>query len=233
MCLKVYQIRVKLYLLENILIEKIPAQVTKFIDYTLGDCNQFLKFHEENKYKLYSFDYLYPIEPEKIYKKGNIYTLTVRTIDYNLEQYLRKNLPRTRTNVIQGLESSCYVLPQKKIESIYTLTPVIVKDNENGYWRGHMKLEEFEERLKINLINKWNEYFEDTLSENFVLYSKMDFLNKGVIPIKYKDITLLGDKVRLFITEEEIAQKLAYMSLGTGLLESNSRGFGFVNYRWK
>ena len=30
-----------------------------------------------------------------------------------------------------------------------------------------------------------------------------------------------------------MAQELAYMAMGTGVLEANSRGFGFVNDKWK
>ena len=60
----------------------------------------------------------------------------------------------------------------------------------------------------------------------------LEFLNEGPIVMEYKNVKLLGDKVRLQIADNDSAQKLAYMSLGTGLLEMNSRGAGFVNYRW-
>ena len=60
----------------------------------------------------------------------------------------------------------------------------------------------------------------------------LEFLNQGPIVMEYKNVKLLGDKVRLQIADNDSAQKLAYMSLGTGLLEMNSRGAGFVNYRW-
>ena len=43
---------------------------------------------------------------------------------------------------------------------------------------------------------------------------------------------LLGDKISLNISDDKLAQDLAYMALGTGLLEVNSRGAGFTNYRW-
>ena len=36
----------------------------------------------------------------------------------------------------------------------------------------------------------------------------------------------------MHVADNEMAQKLAYLALGTGVLEMNSRGFGFVNYRW-
>ena len=55
---------------------------------------------------------------------------------------------------------------------------------------------------------------------------------KRSIPMKYKKIKLLGDKVRLSILDDEFAQELAYLSLGVGIGEMNARGAGFVNYRW-
>ena len=42
----------------------------------------------------------------------------------------------------------------------------------------------------------------------------------------------LGDKVRLAVLDDEKSQEMAYLSLGVGLGEMNSRGAGFVNYRW-
>ena len=47
-----------------------------------------------------------------------------------------------------------------------------------------------------------------------------------------KNIKLLGDKVRLAVLDDEKSQEMAYLSLGVGLGEMNSRGAGFVNYRW-
>ena len=92
--------------------------------------------------------------------------------------------------------------------------------------------EEFARRIRINLANKWNLFNNDNIDENFQLYTTMEFLNKVPISIEYKNVKLLGDKIRLSVADNEIAQKMAYMSLGTGLGEMNSRGAGFVNYRW-
>ena len=95
-----------------------------------------------------------------------------------------------------------------------------------------MTLESFEERIKVNLIKKWNVLYGEKLREDFELYTLLEFMNEGPIVMKYKNIRLLGDKIRLQIADNETAQKLAYLSLGTGLAEMNGRGAGFVNYRW-
>ena len=35
------------------------------------------------------------------------------------------------------------------------------------------------------------------------------------------------------VSDNEEAQKLAYMALGVGLGEMNARGFGYMGYRWE
>lgn len=93
-------------------------------------------------------------------------------------------------------------------------------------------MEEYEERMKVNLIKKWNAFENEKMDENFQLYIFMEFLNKVPIMMEYKGIKLWGDKFSLQIADNASAQKLAYMSLGTGILEMNSRGAGFVSYKW-
>jgi CRISPR-associated endoribonuclease Cas6 len=122
-------------------------------------------------------------------------------------------------------------LPKKHIEKLYSITPAIMK-NEDGYWKNKIKLDEFERRLKENLIKKYNSSMNTKIDENFQLYTTIEFKNKKPISTNYKNIKLLGDKISLNIAENENAQKIAYMSLGTGVFEMNARGYGFVNYRW-
>ena len=104
--------------------------------------------------------------------------------------------------------------------------------NNNGYWKSKMTLDDFERRLKENLIKKYNTIINTKISEDFDLYTTIEFKNNKPIATSYKEIKLLGDKISLNIAENEMAQNLAYMSIGTGILENNGRGFGFVNYRW-
>lgn len=54
-------------------------------------------------------------------------------------------------------------------------------------------------------------------------------MNHKPIIIKYKNIKLLGDKIKLYVNSDETSQEVAYMALKTGIGEMNSRGFGFVN----
>lgn len=226
-----YVIRMKIYLLTNIAAEDIRTEVTEFIDSGLMAKESLAKLHQQNQYKYYCFDAPYPLEKDKIYKKDQIYTLTIRTIDYHLANYFSKELPNTYTGKLKGLTAEARILPRKHIDVIYTLTPAILKC-ESGYWKDEMNVEQYEERLRINLIKKWNAFHGEKLEEDFEFSKGIEFLNNSPIGCKYKGIKLLGDKIQLHIEDNRQAQELAYFALGTGVLEINARGFGYVNYRW-
>lgn len=218
-------------MLQDIAVNQMQTKLTAFIDKGFGCNEKLLHMHEKNKYKNYCYDLPYPIEKDRVYKKGKIYTVTIRTIDPQLAKHFQEVCVNQYTNEIKGLTAEIRIIPKKRIEMLYTLTPVVLKDDK-GYWRDHMSIEGFENRLKVNLIKKWNRFEDDKLQEDFQLCTLLEFLNDGPIGIEYKNIKLPGDKLRIQIADNENAQKLAFMSLGTGLLEMNSRGAGFVNYRW-
>ena len=227
----VFQIRLKVFLLNDIRLEEMQYKIGSFIDKSFGKKEELLKLHKENKFKNYCFNGFYPNEEEKVYKKGNIYTITIRTIDRTLAEFFEKDLVNEYDNNLKGLTCEIKILPKRYIEKIYTLTPVILK-TDKGYWRKELSLEDFERRLKENLIKKYNKFTEEKINENFQLYYNMTFNNYFPISSNYKNIKLLGDKITLNITEEKEAQDLAYLCLGTGLLEGNSRGYGFVKIRY-
>lgn len=232
MQLQVIQIRIKVFLLKDIPLNQTATKVTAFLDKGFAKDPDLLARHEDRGFKWYCNDFFYPPEKDGVYRKGKIYTITVRTADLKMANYFQKVCVDTITDEIKGLTSEIQIIPQKPIQAIWTVTPVIVK-TEEGYWRGHMSLQQFEERLKVNLIKKWNAFpGNDKMEEDFQLYDLLEFINQKPVPFNYKQICLLGDKIRLHISDNERAQKLAYFSLFAGVGECNSRGAGFVNYQW-
>ncbi|AGX43473.1 CRISPR-associated endoribonuclease Cas6 [Clostridium saccharobutylicum] len=229
--MNVFQIKLKIFVLKDIPIEDSQGTVSAFIDSGLIKDEKLLEFHESNKFKGYCFDAPYPLEDDKIYKKDKIYTITIRTIDKNLAEFFANKLVNEFNENVKGLTSEIRILPKKHIEKLYSITPAVMK-NEDGYWKNKIKLDDFERRLKENLIKKYNSTMNLKIDEDFQLYTSIEFKNKKPISTKYKNIKLLGDKISLNIAENENAQKLAYMSLGTGIFEMNARGYGYVNYRW-
>ncbi len=233
--MKVMEIRLKVFLLQDIEKAQTYTVIADYIDSCMAKDENFLKFHKENRFKYYSFDQLYPIEKDGIYKKNHIYTVRIRTIRNELAQYLAVKLANHYNNQLKGLTREIRMIPQKLITDIYTLTPVIIKgDNkgEGGYWKNFMSVEEFETRLKSNLYKKYNSIVQTNIDEDFELYNSIEFLNHKPIGIPYKNITLLGDKLNIKVADNEMAQKIMYMSIATGILENNARGAGFVNYRF-
>lgn len=228
--MKVIQIRIKILLKENIHISDIQSKVCGLIDYSFSKRKELLDMHNENKYKFYCFDFPYPAERDQVYKKGKIYTLTIRTVDFDLAEFFSNSLLDVQTRFIKALSSEVKILPQKPIEKIYSLTPAIIK-NDTGYWRDNMSMDDYEKRLKENLIKKYNIIADTKMDEDFKLFDKIELKNRKPISVKYKKIKLLGDKVNLYIADNDRAQVLAYMAIGCGIMEMNSRGCGFVNYK--
>lgn len=229
--MKVFEIRLKVFLLQDIEVKYAQTKIAEFFDRGFLGNGELAKFHEENRYKYYCFSSFYPLEKDQIYKKGKIYTITIRTIDDQLARYFSEVCANIYTESMKGLTTEIRIIPQKQIECLYTLLPAILKD-ERGYWRSYMNLSEYGERIKVNLIKKWNQFEHEKLDEEFPLYSLIEFSNKVPVAMEYKNIRLLGDKFCIHITDHPTAQRLAHMAIGTGILEMNSRGAGFANYRW-
>lgn len=227
----IYELETKIYLLKDIKIVEIQNYLAYFIDSVLIEDKDFAKLHGTNKFKYYCFDSLYPLGTKGVYKKDNVYIFRLRTLDYKLAQYLYENLAKKRTQELQGLICKVKILKPRLLKKIYTLTPIIIK-TEDGYWKNKYNLNYFEEHLKYNLVKKYNNLYGYKINNDFQLYNYLKFKNKVPISRNYKNISLLGDAIEIEVAENDIAQKLAWMAVGCGLGEMNSRGFGSINYQF-
>ena len=227
----VMELRLKVFLLKDISMPDLMRKETHFIDSALAQKSEWLEFHEKNGFKYYVFGGLWPIEKDGIYKREHIYTITIRTIDSHLARYFSKILQNHYTLDMKGLTIELRMIPQKMIDEIYTLTPVIMK-NDQGYWRNEMSLDDYERLLFGNAVKKYNQFTGEKIDEDFQFYTNITFLNRKPIGCKYKNIQLLGDKIKLKIADNSQAQELAYFLIGAGIGENNSRGNGCCNYKW-
>lgn len=227
---QVYQIDCKIYLLQNVALNDVLDQICAFIDLGLAKDVEMSAFHERRGYKNYVHSGFKEIEQSKVYKEGKIYSFSIRCIDENLMNYFAKVLRDISTDTIKGLTTTLKLIPKLYIERLYTLTPALIK-LEEGYWKGHINFATYEQRLKENCIKKAKMLLEDDIDEDFILYNSIVMLNRKPISNNYKNISLLGDKFELSIADNERAQEIAYILLGTGILENNSRGYGFLNYK--
>ena len=229
--MNVLEIKLKVFLLKDIKFNEIQTKISSLIDKSLSKNEEFLELHNKNTFKNYCFDGMYPLAENGLYKSGNVYTITIRTIDKSIGEYFIKSLTNEYDENFKGLVSEVRILPKKHIDKIYSLTPVVIK-TEDGYWKGNLTIDDFERRITENLIKKYNNFTKKQMDEEVELYNSIEFKNNKPIAIKYKNISILGDKISLKIADDKLSQELAYMCLGTGLGEMNSRGLGFVNYRW-
>lgn len=231
MDMQVYEGRLKVFLLKDISINSVQEKISALIDKALVQNEKMAAFHQKISYKNYCFSGFCPVESERVYRQDKIYTIQIRTIDENLMNYFKEHLINAYTEEMKSLTMTVRRIKKIPISRIYTLTPVIQKF-DGGYWKEIVTLDEFERRLKENLIKKYNNFTGEKCDEDFDLYTHLQFDNKGPISCPYKGITLLGDKITLQLAQNPMAQELAYMALGCGLGENNARGNGFCGYRY-
>lgn len=227
----VFELSAKVYLSEKIFYVDVPYELSKLIDRTLALDSNFLELHNKNCFKNYCFNGLYPLEIDKIYKKDNIYNFQIRSIDENLIQFLCEKLKNAFTDKIKVLKIDLKIIKQKHIERIYSITPVIIK-NSDGYWKGKISLEEYENRIRSNLFKKYKNFTGEDVDEEAPIFTSIEFKNVKPISFEYKSIKLLGDKISLTIADDEISQKIAYMALGTSIGELGARSAGYINFRY-
>lgn len=227
----VFELQLKIRFSRPIPYENVSEVIGNFIDSSLGKSEQYLAFHESREVKYYVFDMPYKIPDNHIYQANEIYGIRIRTVKQDLAEYFSENLPRHRTNDMLGLSGELKIIPKKFLDRVYTLTPIIIQTDQ-GYWRGTLPVSEFENRLKVNLIKKYNKLNDTKIDEDFPLYQAIEFKNQKPIKVPYKNIVLLGDKINLVASHHEMAQEVLYMALGTGIGERNGRGSGFLNYRY-
>lgn len=233
----VFEIRLKVYLLQDISQEQTYMVMGDYVDSYLAKSPAYLALHEKNCFKNYVFDQFYPVEADGVYKKDKVYTVRIRALDSDLVQYFIENLANHYNQQMKGLTLEVRKIAKKLLSEIYSITPVIIKceageSQQGGYWKNNLSFEQYEERLKVNLIKKYNQFTGMKINEDFPLYRQIELTNKKPIAVPYKGIKLLGDKVCIHAEENELAQEMLYIAIATGLGELNARGCGFLNYRY-
>ena len=140
MNIKVYELKIKLYTLKDIPVDDMLSIESDYIDSALALSDEWLTYHENTGYKMYTYNGLYPLERSGIYKKDSIYTMTIRTVKYELASYMSKVLANHYTETLKGLIVEKRIISKRFIEEIYTLTPAIQK-NDIGYWKDNYSVE--------------------------------------------------------------------------------------------
>ena len=223
-----YELTVTAYLLKNVVFNEANEKIAQLINKAMLNDKYLAIKHKENKFKNYVFDSLYPREKDKTYKAGKIYVFRIRSLEKDFITKIKKIFNNTATDYFKVIAGEIRRQEQRPIKELYTVTPALVTIGKNIYWVPGDDLKLLIERMNSNLFKKYKEYFNVSLKEDQIFFDKIKLLNKIPLVYKYKNTHLFGNKFKIAINEDEISQKLAFLTLGIGLLEKNSTiGMGF------
>lgn len=231
--LKVYNLRLDVFLYQDIPDCKTCEKLAALIDATLKIDAVYRDFHEDGtRFKMYSFSKMFPYEKDNIYKKGNLYHFAIRTVDEQLAEYLSNNLPGMMVKEMICVKLDISVIKRQHISKIYTMTPAVIKCKGQGYWRSHMDINVFQKVIQENLEKKYKAYTGVNKQEKFST-NMFRIDNFFPIPIPYKNITFLTDRITICVGDDRVSQDMAYMALGVGIGALNARGFGYIHAEWE
>ncbi len=209
--------------------------VSKYISFSMAQDESLKSLHyKENVFKHYTFGNFYPIEKDKIYKKGNSYTFRVRSLDENfidkLSKILRQNIDNPNFLVVQTHKK---IIKQFFISELYSVTPVIISVGNGLYWSIDKDgdILKLQKQLNYNLKKKYQSFYGESIDEEQNFIQLLEIQNKFPQSIymtkNQKEVRFFGNKFRIVPNEDEVSQKLAFVALACGLGEKNSFGGGF------
>ena len=213
--------------------------ISKYISFSMAKKQELKDLHNKNGYKYYSFGNFYPIEKERVYKKGNSYQFRLRSpneffID-KLLQTLRQNIDNPNFLIV---EVSKRTVKEFFISELYSVTPVVVTADKGVFWTIERDgdITKLQRLLHDNLEKKYFDFYGEKLnsSQNFIqlleiknhkpqrIWTTKEDKNKNIVSFYF-----IGNKFRIVPNEDEVSQKLAFLALSCGLGEKNSFGGGF------
>jgi CRISPR-associated endoribonuclease Cas6 len=90
--MKYFELTCTAYLKKDINFKESFEILAKYISFSMAQDKQLKTTHEAKGFKHYTFGGLFPIEEERVYKKGSTYSFILRSIDENLIEILSKEL---------------------------------------------------------------------------------------------------------------------------------------------
>lgn len=223
-----YNLKIAVLLKKDISIFETYEKISKLISSSMLKDEELKQMHEENKYKNYVFCNLYPVENDKIYKTGKVYTFHIRCINLQLAMKLKQVTNNSQTDEFKVMITDIETNIQRKINQLQTLTPAIIT-TEKGDYLLNDDMQLVKERILANAQKKYYQLYNEKVDVDFIKDIKQT--NNKPIKIPYKNINLLGYKYEIDVKEDPISQNLAYLTLSIGLLEKNAEGFGFCRAR--
>ena len=223
------------YLKEDIAFQNSFDAISKYVSFSMAQTPQLQELHnQERRFKYYTFGSFFPVEKERIYKKGTLYKFTLRSLDENFIDTLAQALTQNTNNPhFLVVETQKRKIKEFFISELYSVTPVVVSSERGLFWTLDRDgdIVKLQRLLHDNLEKKYNDFYGEKLQslQNFIqlLEIKNQKPQKIWTSKNGKEFFFLGNKFRIVPNEDEISQKLAFMALGSGLGEKNSFGGGF------
>jgi len=229
--LEFYELTITTLLQEDIFFTESNEKIGNLISAAMHLDAELAAKHKENGYKLYCFGGLYPVEKDKQYKTGRVYIFKLRSLERAYILKIKQLLPAVKNSSFKILAVEMKTCKQRYISELYTITPAVATvDNRN--WAVGDDFLLLQERIQVNLIKKYKAFFHEELQPTQSFFQHIEIINNKPIRIKYKNTSLIGNKLKLQINNDEISQRLAFTALACGLLEKNSSiGCGFCSAR--
>lgn len=225
----VFELRITVFVKQTTHHLKIQEHIGNWISRAQLIDPYFKQAHHDQAYKFYVFSSLYPIEKDGVYQRGRAYILTIRSS-------LENTLSRINACMRSCREDDYFQLVSveqrgrrlRHITEMITITPAIVTIDHRP-WVKEMDIELLVKQLHANAEKKFKHLYPDQTMEPFQPFIQgIRVENRKPIGTSYKGRKLLGNKLRLFINEDDYSQKLANVVLGSGLAEKGSSlGAGF------
>ena len=79
--MKYFEVTCTAYIKKDISFKESFETISKYLSFSMSKTDELKELHIKKGFKHYSFGNFYPIEKEKIYKKGNTYQFVLRSLD--------------------------------------------------------------------------------------------------------------------------------------------------------
>ena len=214
--------------IKDIPFEDCSIKIGEIINKSMLQDGALKKFHKDTGYKFYVYSNFYPIEKDKIYRQGRIYVLKFRTLDLEFAQKIKQFLSKTKNDLFSILAVQLETFEKKYISNLYSVTPVVVTLQSSRNWVKEDDIFILQQKLQANLEKKYNDFFNEKLqpTQNFI--QRIEIKNIKPMVTKYKNTKIFGNKFKIYVNEDEVSQKLAFIAMATGLGEKgSSMGLGF------
>jgi len=232
--MKYFELTCTAYLKKDISLKESFEAIAKYISFSMAKDLLLKELHFKKGYKFYVFNNFYPIEQDKIYKKGKNYTFKIRSLHESFIEALSKKLRENINNPnFLVVETHKKEIKEFFIKELYSVTPVITTTQNGFYWTIEkdgdiLKLQRL---LQDNLEKKYKNFFGEKLepTQNFIQLLELKNQKPQTIwsSKNGKHFRFFGNKFRIVPNEDKISQKLAFIALGAGLGEKGSYGGGF------